>query len=41
MKQFCESLREHAMKIINFKNKNFIKMQKFTILVKKSLKINN
>ena len=40
MKQFCESLREHAMKIINFKNKNFIKMHKFTIFVKKSLKIN-
>ena len=22
MKKFCESLREHAMKIINFKKKN-------------------
>ena len=40
MKQFCESLREHAMEIINFKNKNFIKVQKFTIFVKTSLKIN-
>ena len=50
MKKFCDSLREHPMKIINFKkkkwsyyqkiSKNHIKMQKFVIFVKKNLKTN-
>ena len=50
MKKFCESLREHAMKIINFKKKkmkllkrstrNHKKIQKSVIFVKKNLKIN-
>ena len=51
MKRFCESLREHAMKIINFKKKKnevinkraagiIWKMQKSVIFVKKNLKIN-
>ena len=50
MKNFCESLRERAMGIINsekkkkeFLNKkssmNHIKMQKFVIFVKKNFKI--
>ena len=47
-KKFCESLREHAMKIINFKNimkllkkssRNHMKMQKSVIFVMKNLKI--
>ena len=43
MKKFCELLREHAMKIINFKSKklnylqkssrNHLKMQKFVIFI--------
>ena len=51
MKKFCEFLREHAMKIINFKKKkwncyqkssrNHMKMQESVIFVKKNLKINN
>ena len=43
MKKFCEPLRKHAMKIINFKktNKNYMKMQKFVIFVKKNSKIKN
>ena len=52
MKKFCESLREHAMKIINFKKKKMklltkqqqewdhMKLQKSVIFVKKQLKIN-
>ena len=52
MKKFCESLREHAMKIINFRNKknevvnkeknsrNHMTMQKSVIFVYKNLKIN-
>ena len=45
MKKFCESLREHAMKIIKIKKKNLtkelqIKMQKSVIAGKKNLKIN-
>ena len=50
MKKFCESLREYAMKIINFKKKkishlqnssrNHMKMQKSVIFLKKNLKIN-
>ena len=48
MKKFCESLRKHAMKIINFKkektklltNRTHIKTLKSAIFVKKSLKIN-
>ena len=45
MKKFCESLREHAMKIINIKKKNLtkelqIKMQKSVIPGKINLKIN-
>ena len=51
MKRFCESLREQAMKIINFKKKKIEvinkraagiiwKMQKSVIFVKKNLKIN-
>ena len=49
-KKFCEFLKEHAMKIINFKKKkmklltkcsrNHIKMQKSVIFVKKNLEIN-
>ena len=45
MKKFCESLRKHTMKIINFKikkqsykqisSKNHLKMQKSVIFVKK------
>ena len=48
MKKFCESLREHAMKIVNFKKKkmkllkkeqrNHMKIQKFVIFVKKNWK---
>ena len=44
MKKFCESLREHAMRIINFKkkkwnylrnsNRNHMKMQKSVIYIK-------
>ena len=52
MKTFCESLGEHAIKIINFKKKKMklltneheqqdqMKMQTFVISVKKNLKIN-
>ena len=50
MKNLCEILREHAMKIINFKKKkmklltkssrNHIKMKISVIFVKKNLKIN-
>ena len=51
MKKFCEFLRRHAMKIINFKKKkkwnywpkisrNHTKMQKSDIFVKKNFKIN-
>ena len=50
MKQFCDFLTEHTIKIIYFKKKkmklitgssrNHIKMQKFIIFVKKNLKIN-
>ena len=36
MKKLCESLREHAVKIINFKKK---KMPKFVIFVNKNLKL--
>ena len=45
MKKFCESLTEHAMKIINYEekkkmnSKTQIKTQKFVIFVKKNLKI--
>ena len=49
MKKFCESLREDAMKMINFKNKKVKllrkelqksqKMKKPIIFVKKNLKI--
>ena len=48
MKKFCESLREHIMKIISFNKKNMksdkkssrnhMKMQKSVIFVKKELK---
>ena len=50
MKKFCESLRENATEMNNFKKKktkslknelgNLIRMQKFVIFVKKNLKIN-
>ena len=45
MKRFCEFLREHAMKIINFKKKKkkknlLTKEQKSVMSVKKNLKIN-
>ena len=50
MKTFCESLGDHAIKIINFKKKKMklltnkqqdqMKMQTFVISVKKNLKIN-
>ena len=50
MKTFCESIGEHAIKIINFKKKKMklltneqqdqMKMQTFVISVKKNLKIN-
>ena len=52
MKKVCESLREHAMKIINFRNKknevvnkqknsrNHMTMQKSVTFVNKNLKIN-
>ena len=50
MKKFCEFLRMHAMKIINFKKKKMkllvkeqqdhMKMQKSVIFLKKDLKIN-
>ena len=43
MKRFCEFLREHAMKIIDFRKKrsrNHMKIQKSVIFVKKKLKIN-
>ena len=49
MKKVCEFLREHTMKIINFKKKkikflqkssrNRMKMQKSVVFVKKYLKI--
>ena len=48
--KFCESLREHAVKVINFKKKKMklltnkqkelYKNAKFAIFVKKSLKTN-
>ena len=51
MKKFCESLRKHTMKIINFKQKKMIslttnsrnrmKRQKSTTLAKESANINN
>ena len=51
MKKFCESLRKHTMKIINFKQKKMIslttnsrnrmKRQKSTTLAKGSANINN
>ena len=50
VKTFCESLIEHAMKIVNFKKKkitlltkssrNHMKIQKPVLFVKKNLKIN-
>ena len=50
MKKFCEFLREHAIKIINFKKKKMkllskeqqesYEMQIYVIFVKKNLKIN-
>ena len=47
IEKFCESLREHALKIINFKRKrnkvisrNHMKKQKSVTFVKKNLKIN-
>ena len=51
MKKFCESLREHAIKIINLKKKkiklllekscwNHMRMQKSVLFVKQNLKIN-
>ena len=50
MKKFCKPLREHAIKLINFKKKkvkllrkssrNNVKMQKSVIFVKKILKRN-
>ena len=51
MKKFCESLREHEMKIIHFEKKkievikkksrrNHMKMQKSVMFRKKKLKIN-
>ena len=49
IKKFCEFLREHAMKIINFtkkklksltkEQKDHMKMQKYVIFVKKNSKI--
>ena len=51
MKKFCESLRKHTMKIINFKQKKIIslttnsrnrmKRQKSTTFAKRSANINN
>ena len=50
MEKFCESFREHAMKLNNFKmkkmkllkksNRNHMTMQKSVIFLKKNLKIN-
>ena len=50
MKKFCESLREHAMKMINFKKKKMklstkeqqelYEMQRSVIFARKNLKIN-
>ena len=40
MKKFCESLREHAMKIINKQTAGNMKMQRYVIFAIKSLKIN-
>ena len=44
MKKFCESLREHLLKIIIFKieksSRSHIKMQKSVLFVKKNLKKN-
>ena len=50
MKKFCEFLREHAMKIINFKKKKMklltkelqesFEITKFVIFVEKNLKLN-
>ena len=50
IKNFCEPLREHAMKITNFKKKkmkfltkeqgNHMKMKKSVIRVKNNLKLN-
>ena len=42
MIKFCEFLREHVMKIIDFKQKkmNHMKIKKVVIFVKKNLKMN-
>ena len=50
MKKFCEFLREHGMKVINFKKKkmklltkeqkNHMKIERSVIFVKENLKIN-
>ena len=50
MKKFCESLREHTMKMINFEKKkmklvtneqqDYMKMQIFVIFVKENYKMN-
>ena len=50
IKKFCESLREHAMRILNFKkkkwnylpnsNRNHMKIQKSVIYIKKNVEIN-
>ena len=47
MKKFCEYLREHGMKIINFKGKKMRlltneqqKIQKSVLFIKKNLKVN-
>ena len=39
MKIFCDSLREHALKIINFKKKKWIKLLKKKIISKQSAEI--
>ena len=41
MKKFCESLKEHSMKIINFENKKMIalmnnELESYAMLVKKT-----
>ena len=40
MKKFCESLREHAIKMKLLTKKNRMKMPKSVIFVKQNLKIN-
>ena len=50
MKRFCESLKQHSMKIIIFKKKkksyykkssrNQMEIQKYVVFVKRKLKIN-